>query len=61
MSSLSPILFSIFHAQIISDALEEHDGKVSIGDRTIPSHILISVHLRAMDLEVELEKKKTGR
>ena len=30
---LSPTLFNIFLAQIMSDALEEHDGKVSIGGR----------------------------
>ena len=28
---LSPTLFIIFLEQIMSDALEEHDGKVSIG------------------------------
>ena len=32
---LSPILFSIFLERIMSDALEEHDGKVSIGGRNI--------------------------
>ena len=32
---LSPILFSIFLETVISDALEEHDGKVSLGGRTI--------------------------
>ena len=32
---LSPILFNIFLEQIMSDALEEHDGKVSIGGRNI--------------------------
>ena len=32
---LSPTFFNIFLEQIISDALEEHDGKVSIGDRNI--------------------------
>ena len=30
---LSLTLFNIFHERIISDALEEHDGKVSIGGR----------------------------
>ena len=30
---LSPTLFSIFFERIMSDALEEHDGKVSIGGR----------------------------
>ena len=33
---LSPTLFNIFLEQIMSDALEEHDGKVSIGGRNIP-------------------------
>ena len=32
---LSPTLFNIFLEWIMSDALEEHDGKVSIGGRNI--------------------------
>ena len=32
---LSPTLFNIFLNWIMSDALEEHDGKVSIGGRNI--------------------------
>ena len=32
---LSPILFNIFLERIMSDALVEHDGKVSIGGRNI--------------------------
>ena len=32
---LSPTLFNIFLERIMSDALEEHDGKVSIGCRNI--------------------------
>ena len=32
---LSPTLFNIFLEWIMSDALEEHDGKVSIGGRKI--------------------------
>ena len=32
---LSPTLFNIFLERIMSDALEEHDGKLSIGGRTI--------------------------
>ena len=32
---LSPTLFNIFLQRIMSDALEEHDGKVSIGGRNI--------------------------
>ena len=31
----SPTLFNIFLERIVSDALEEHDGKVSIGGRNI--------------------------
>ncbi|MEW8545680.1 MAG: reverse transcriptase domain-containing protein, partial [Candidatus Thiodiazotropha sp.] len=31
----SPTLFNIFLERIMSDALEEHDGKVRIGGRTI--------------------------
>ena len=30
---LSPTLFNIFLERIMADAREEHDGKVSIGDR----------------------------
>ena len=33
--SLSPTLFNIFLEWIMSDGLEEHDGKVSIGGRNI--------------------------
>ena len=32
---LSPTLFNIFLERIMSDALEEHDGKVRIGGRII--------------------------
>ena len=32
---LSPTLFNIFFKWIMSDALEEHDGKVNIGGRNI--------------------------
>ena len=32
---LSPILFNVFPEQIMSDALEEYDGKVNIGGRNI--------------------------
>ena len=32
---LSPTLFNIFLERIMSDALEEHDGKVSLGGRNI--------------------------
>ena len=33
---LSPILINTFLERIMSDALEEHDGKVSIGDKILP-------------------------
>ena len=33
---LSPTLFNIFLERIMSDALEEHDGKVSIGAEILP-------------------------
>ena len=32
---LSPTLFNVFLERIITDALEEHDGKISIGGRNI--------------------------
>ena len=32
---LSPTLFNIFLERIMTDALEDHEGNVSIGDRTI--------------------------
>ena len=32
---LSPILFNIFLERIMADALEDHEGTVSIGGRTI--------------------------
>ena len=34
---LSPTLFNIFLERIITDALEDHEGTVSIGGRTVPS------------------------
>ena len=34
---LSPSLFNIFVEKHMSDALDEHDGKVSIGGKTITS------------------------
>ena len=39
---LSPILFNIFLERIMADALEDHEGTVSIGGRTI-------TNLRFMD------------
>ena len=34
---LSPTLFNIFLERIMTDALEDHEGTVSIGGRTVPS------------------------
>ena len=34
---LSPTLFNIFLERIMTDALEDHEGTVSIGGRTITS------------------------
>ena len=45
---LSTTLFNIFLERIMSDALEEHDGKVSIGGRNI-------TNLRFADAEEEQE------
>ena len=36
---LSPILFNTFLERIMTDALEEHDGKVSIGGRHITNRL----------------------
>ena len=35
---LSPTLFNIFLQRIMTDALEDHEGAVSIGGRTITNH-----------------------
>ena len=49
---LSPTLFNIFLERIMSDALEEHDGKVSIGGRNI-------TNLRfAADIDVLAEEQQ---
>ena len=48
---LSPTLFNIFLERIMSDALEEHDGKVSIGGRNI-------TNLRFADNTDALAEKK---
>ena len=45
---LSPALFNIFLERIMPDALEEHDGKVSIGGRNV-------TYLRFAEEEQELE------
>ena len=49
---LSPTLFDIFLERIMTDALEDHEGTVSIGGRTITK-------LRfADDIEAQQERKK---
>ena len=49
---LSPTLFNIFLERIMSDALEEHDGKVSVGRRNI-------INLRiADDIDALAEKEQ---
>ena len=52
---LSPTLFNIFLERIMSDALEEHDGKVSIGGRNI-TNLRFADDIDALaDKEQELE------
>ena len=52
---LSPILFNIFLERIMSNALEEHDGKVSIGGRNI-TNLRIADNIDALaEEEQELE------
>ena len=52
---LSPTLFSIFFEWIKSDALQEHDGKVSIGGRNI-TNLRFSDDIAALaEEEQELE------
>ena len=52
---LSPTLFSIFLELIISDALEEHDGKISIGSNTI-TNLQFADDIDALD---EKQRKKS--
>ena len=51
---LSPTLFNIFLERIMSDALEEHDGKVSIGGRNI-AHDIDAVAEEEQELEALVE------
>ena len=52
---LSPTLFTIFLERIMSDALEEHDGKFSIGGRSI-SNLRFANDINALaEEEQELE------
>ena len=49
---LSPTLFNIFLKRIISDALEEHDGKVSIGSRNITNLLFVD------DIDAQSQKEQ---
>ena len=52
---LSPTLFNIFLERIMSDALEEHDGKISIGGRNI-TNLRFADDIDALaEVEQELE------
>ena len=52
---LSPTLFNIFLEWIMSDALEEHDGKVSMGGRNITNLRFADVVDALAEDEQELE------
>ena len=52
---LSPTLFNIFLERIIPDALEEHDGKVSIGGRNITNLVFADDIDALAEEEQELE------
>ena len=53
---LSPTVFNIFLERIMSDALEEHDGKVSIGSRNI-TNLWFADDIDALaEEELELER-----
>ena len=51
---LSPTLFNIFVERIMSEALEEHDGKVSIGGRNI-TNLRFADDIALAEEEQELE------
>ena len=53
--SPSPSLFNIFLERIMSDALEEHDGKVSIGGRNITNLRFVDGIDAVAEVEQELE------
>ena len=50
---LSPTLFNIFLERIISDAVEEHDGKVSIGRRPITNLLVLGEEEQELEALVE--------
>ena len=54
---LSPTLFNIFLERIISDALGEHDGKVSIDGRTI-TNLRFSDDIDALAEEEEQQEAR---
>ena len=54
---LSPILFNIFLEWIMSDALEENDGKVSIGGRNI-TNLRFADDIGALAVEEEKQELK---
>ena len=50
----SPTLFNVFLERIMSDAVAEHDGKVSIGGRTV-TNLRLADDIEALAEEQELE------
>ena len=52
---LSPTLFNIFLERIMSDALEEHDGKVSIGGRIYYQSAIDALAEEEQELEALVE------
>ena len=50
----SPTLFTVFLERIMSDALEEHDGKVSIGSRNV-TNLRLADDIEALAEEQEPE------
>ena len=52
---LSPTLFNIFLERIMTDALEEHAGKVSIGGRNISNLQFANETVALADEQQELE------
>ena len=58
---LSPTLFNIFLERIMFDALEEHDGKVSIGGRNITNQrIQREIKVKGQKLGTETSFKYLG-
>ena len=63
---VSPTLFNIFLERIMSDALEEHDGKVSIGGRRYKMEIsaektkLMTNSANGIQREIKVKGQKLG-